>query len=154
MRSEPINWDNRWWQRTGGTYGWGNKRIFLQKSLYCRTIDGIVLLVYEISGGRDSMTTIHVIYAGKCITLCHVSTLAHVGHMIFWYQASRTKAVTKVSYTNNKNSVMWFWVAPTRRLARLDLLLAIVSRICKYSRIETATNPVAAVNHDAMHKGL
>jgi hypothetical protein len=35
------------------------------------------------------MTAIHIVYADKYIALRHVSMFAHVGHAIFWYQASR-----------------------------------------------------------------
>jgi hypothetical protein len=37
---------------------------------------------------------------------------------------------------------------------RWDILLAIISRICEYTRIETAPNPITAVNHNAMDIGL
>jgi hypothetical protein len=41
-----------------------------------------------------------------------------------------------------------------RSSARQSVLLTIISRIRKYSRIETAPNPVVAVDNNAMRVGL
>jgi hypothetical protein len=58
--------------------------------------------------------------------------------------------VTEVSYVGQENPATWLITIAKRRV-KLGLLFAIICGINKYSRIETASYGVTAVNYHTVH---
>jgi hypothetical protein len=71
------------------------QRINWQETLYSFIIGCIILVVYDFTGGSDTITKVPVINASQCLVLGHVSTVPHIVYTIQWYRAPRIWATTK-----------------------------------------------------------
>src|ERR1700722_10310396 len=84
-----------------------NEGICLQQILDGSAVHRILLLIYDVAGRCDTMTTTRIINSSECDMLRHISRLSHLGDMVEWYQAPGTGAATKVSYAGYEDSVIY-----------------------------------------------
>ena len=133
------------------TYICGHQRLLFQQVLHGFIIDCIDLVIYYRACFLDFISAAVIVDASQSLPLFHVGSSAQVMDFLEWHETARAGAPSLVTNTRQKDPENHDaeWVRARSKLI-VNTLLWIISRICKYPRIEPSFNSIETTDDNAM----